>query len=447
MTQTNKTTHSQWNSNHTLLFNACKNMLGHGRDRNSWGNLMATVVRLSTTSKEQLHRNFFDTTNAASGLSAIVTWAGGKTRELKRILSNLPSYDRFFEPFLGGGSVFMGIKANEYFINDFSSDLVSIYKNISMSDSLFMSYIEMIDKSLLKADEFFNNRKNELIDIYNKVCTESDMAIKHVISEWCDVNQKEILEIAGEIATIAPETLIKEVKGYIQRRLIQLKDEFKKDITKITYAIEYAIKAGLFNYYRYLYNDQHLAKDDSILHSALYFFLLQFIHQGKQSFNRKGKLNSSYGKGQFKKRLYKKLDYFRCSALKEHFSKAHIYNSDFEDFLTTTNPQENDFIFLDPPYDETFSKYDNHDFGKEDHIRLADYLLTKCKAKWMMVIKQTDFIYNLYNKDGIYISAYDHKYGINLGNKNNRDVIHLMITNYSLEENMTVPDVEYKEAA
>lgn len=444
MAQTSTNFHSQWNSNHTLLFDACKNMLEHGT-RNSWDNLMATIVRISSNTEEQIHREFFDKTNGASGLLSIVTWAGGKTRELKRILSNLPSYDRFFEPFVGGGSVFMGIKANEYFINDFSADLVSIYKNISMSDSRFLSYIEMIDRSLMKADELFNEKKNELIDIYNKVCTESDMEIKHVITGWCATNHKEILEIAGEITTIAPEMLIKEIEEYLQKKLIQVKNEFTKDISKITYAIEYAIKAGLFNYYRYLYNDQHLAKDNSILHSALYFYLLQFIYQGKQSFNHKGELNSSYGKGQFKKRLHKKLDYFRSPAVKEHFGNAHIYNSDFEDFLTTTNPQENDFIFLDPPYDETFSKYGNHDFGKEDHTRLADYLLTKCKAKWMMIIKQTDFIYNLYNKDGIYISAYDHKYGINLGN--NREVTHLMITNYPLKADMKVPDMEYKEVA
>lgn len=315
MAQISTNFHSQWNSNHTLLFDACKTMLEHGT-RNSWDNLMATIVRISSNTEEQIHRNFFDKTNGASGLLSIVTWAGGKTRELKRILSNLPSYDRFFEPFVGGGSVFMGIKANEYFINDFSADLVSIYKNISTSDINFLSYIEMIDRSLMKADELFNEEKNELIDIYNKVCTESDMEIKHVITEWCATNQKEILEIAGEIATIAPEMLIKEIEEYLQKKLIQVKNEFTKDISKITYAIEYAIKAGLFNYYRYLYNDQHLAKDNSILHSALYFYLLQFIYQGKQSFNHRGELNSSYGKGQFKKGFIRNLIIFVLRQLK-----------------------------------------------------------------------------------------------------------------------------------
>ena len=66
-------------------------MLAHGKDRNSWDNLMATVVRLSATSKEQIHRNFFNKINAASGLSAIVTWPGGKKNELKYIIPNVPS--------------------------------------------------------------------------------------------------------------------------------------------------------------------------------------------------------------------------------------------------------------------------------------------------------------------------------------------------------------------
>lgn len=86
---------------------------------------------------------------------------------------------------------------------------------------------------------------------------------------------------------------------------------------------------------------------------------------------------------------------------------AHIYNYDFEEFLLKTNPTENDFIFLDPPYDSKFSSYDNNEFNRNDHKRLADYLLNKCKAKWMMIISKTDFIYDLYNQPGIHIQEYD----------------------------------------
>jgi len=53
---------------------------------------------------------------------------------------------------------------------------------------------------------------------------------------------------------------------------------------------------------------------------------------------------------------------------------------------------------LDPPYDSEFSTYDKNIFNKEDQKRLADYLIKDCNAKWMMIIKNTEFIFDLYNK-------------------------------------------------
>ena len=48
----------------------------------------------------------------------------------------------------------------------------------------------------------------------------------------------------------------------------------------------------------------------------------------------------------------------------------------------------------------------------------------------MLIIKNTDFIYNLYNHPGINISSFDKKYIVSFMNRNNRDVTHLIITNY-----------------
>ena len=124
-----------------------------------------------------------------------------------------------------------------------------------------------------------------------------------------------------------------------------------------------------------------------------------------------------------------------------------IYNYDFEEFLLKTNPTENDFIFLDPPYDSKFSSYDNNEFNRNDHKRLADYLLNKCKAKWMMIISKTDFIYDLYNQPGIHIQEYDKKYTCNTKGWKNRDVIHLLITNYDTSEVSDSKDMEHNLAA
>ena len=107
-----------------------------------------------------------------------------------------------------------------------------------------------------------------------------------------------------------------------------------------------------------------------------------------------------------------------------------MYSLDFEEFLRTVNPDEDDFVFLDPPYDSEFSTYAKNALNKEDQERLANYMINECRAKWMMIIKNTDFIYELYNKEGINIKTFDKEYQVSFMNRNDKKVTHLLITNY-----------------
>ena len=90
---------------------------------------------------------------------------------------------------------------------------------------------------------------------------------------------------------------------------------------------------------------------------------------------------------------------------------------------------KDDFIFLDPPYDTEFSTYAQNEFDKEDQIRLANYM-KNTKAKFMLIIKNTDFIYNLYNIEKFKIRSFDKKYMVSFQNRNDKNVEHLIITNY-----------------
>ena len=69
-------------------------------------------------------------------LSPILKWAGGKEQELKFILPKIPYYiENYFEPFVGGGAVYTSVYSENYFINDKSTELISLYRNISGTDS------------------------------------------------------------------------------------------------------------------------------------------------------------------------------------------------------------------------------------------------------------------------------------------------------------------------
>ncbi len=68
---------------------------------------------------------------------------------------------------------------------------------------------------------------------------------------------------------------------------------------------------------------------------------------------------------------------------------------------------------------------------RRSQIRLRAYL-KNTKAKFMLIIKNTDFIYNLYNRSGFFIKSFDKKYLVSIKNRNDKDVEHLIITNYEI---------------
>jgi DNA adenine methylase len=84
---------------------------------------------------------------------------------------------------------------------------------------------------------------------------------------------------------------------------------------------------------------------------------------------------------------------------------------------------------LDPPYDTDFSTYAGNAFDLQDQQRLARYLYGT-KAKFMLVIKNTEFIYNLYSQSGFKLEAFDKQYLVSFQNRNNKKAEHLFITNY-----------------
>ena len=94
---------------------------------------------------------------------------------------------------------------------------------------------------------------------------------------------------------------------------------------------------------------------------------------------------------------------------------------------------EEDFIFLDPPYDTEFSTYAKNSFDKDDQARLANYL-KNTKAKFMLIIKNTGYIYELYKDNGFNIMSFDKKYLVSFMNRNDKKSEHLLITNYNMME-------------
>ena len=373
-------------------------------------------------------------TSTRTKLTPIIKWPGGKEKELKYIFQSLPEFERYFEPFVGGGSVFMAIKSERYYINDFSKELIDLYNNIANVDRQFFAYASEIDNAWKRAYDFFSNHK-ELIELYIDYRTDvfSKETLKTSIKEFCQKNSLEILDIIQYFCNL-PNILLKEFETNLYRKMSRMKvlelEKCQLPAKDLCDNLETAIKSAVYMNFRYLYNLPAI-KQNNQLHSALFLFIRNYAYSGMFRYSNSGDFNVPYGGIAYNGKLMKKkLDYYLSASVQAHLHKAHIYNQDFEKFLEDTVPTENDFVFLDPPYDSEFSTYAKNSFTRDDHERLANYMIDKCRAKWMLIIKNTDFIFNLYNKPGINVQAFEKNYTVSFMNRNDKKVTHLLITNY-----------------
>lgn len=67
-------------------------------------------------------------------------WAGGKFRLLPRILATLPEGNRFIEPFVGSGALFLNTDYERYLLADNNPDLINLYQTLTREGGEFIDY-------------------------------------------------------------------------------------------------------------------------------------------------------------------------------------------------------------------------------------------------------------------------------------------------------------------
>ena len=64
-------------------------------------------------------------------LPPLLKWAGGKRQLLPRILPLLPArFNRYFEPFVGGGALFFHLRPEQAVLGDCNQDLIECYREV-----------------------------------------------------------------------------------------------------------------------------------------------------------------------------------------------------------------------------------------------------------------------------------------------------------------------------
>ena len=73
----------------------------------------------------------------------ILKWAGGKTQMLGNLLPKVPaSYNRYIEPFFGGGAMFFALQPEKAVISDSNPELINMYREVADNVEDVIKYLE-----------------------------------------------------------------------------------------------------------------------------------------------------------------------------------------------------------------------------------------------------------------------------------------------------------------
>lgn len=369
-------------------------------------------------------------------MKPLIKWPGGKTGEVNKINRLIPSHKRYIEPFFGGGALFFHLCPERALINDLSSDLIQFYKLIKEQDRLLYDLLIC-----------YNNSFSNLLGL-----CEENYANIYKNYEALQEQGKDYKEITNNISFFTAK-IVDNINSEFKEKLILNQGEFMKYLNKMVMDKMHrtivnnnrksftfgdlknnlitGFANGYYMYFRKVYNDLNLKliESPSIQYKvANFYFIREYCYGSMFRYNKKGEFNIPYGGMSYnKKNLQVKIENMFNKDVGQLLKNTEISCLDFEDFLKEINLTEEDFIFLDPPYDTEFSNYEGKDFSKADQERLAVFL-QNTMARFILVIKNTDFIYNLY-KDHFNILSFDNRYSYNVRSRNERNVKHLIITN------------------
>lgn len=215
-------------------------------------------------------------------------------------------------------------------------------------------------------------------------------------------------------------------------------DNLRKELDEIEQI--YAYNRKKFDTLKALHPDERVEDQNEVLYyrlrsmfngtkekcysdSLLYYFINKTAYSGMIRYNANGEFNVPFGR-------YKHLNTQSVSrAHSRLLQRAELYNTDYSEVFNMC--RENDFVFLDPPYDCVFSDYGNEaykdGFNEDSHKRLAnDFMNLPCKT--LMVIGRTPLTEELYKN--YIVEEYEKHYAVNIRNRFKANAKHIVVANF-----------------
>lgn len=108
-------------------------------------------------------------------ISPFVKWAGGKRQLLGKLEECIPeSYNRYFEPFIGGGALLLDVQPERAIINDINEQLLNVYRQLKFDAEAVIKILSSFDSIECDKNYYLLMRES-----YNK------KIVEHVLDAEC----------------------------------------------------------------------------------------------------------------------------------------------------------------------------------------------------------------------------------------------------------------------
>ena len=376
-------------------------------------------------------------------MKPLLKWPGGKGGEIPQIERFIPGFDRYVEPFAGGGALYFYLNPARALINDRSQYLMDFYGLVRRQDPVFLAQLHAYNAAftaLRRACWANQDRLMAMFRLYEVALGEA-LDIKDA-----NIHERLCLSVIGQAAVDehtgadllegivsdreAYRKTICDFAGQKMRRTVANHKKTPMSGQDIQDNLVTGFLGGFYLYFREVFNriaagKQHAGAAER---TANFVFVREYCYGSMFRYNAAGAFNIPYGGRSYNRKDFgSKIARFSDPRVVELLGRTELDCRDFEVVMTEAKLSERDFVFLDPPYDTEFSDYEGRDFTQKDHERLAG-LLSRTRAKFLLVIKNTPFIYGLY-EGSFPMYAFENRYLYNVRSRNDRQAEHLIITN------------------
>jgi DNA adenine methylase len=92
-------------------------------------------------------------------LTPFVKWAGGKKQLLDKLKARLPkSYNKYYEPFIGGGALLLALQPEHAVINDVNEQLLNIYRQLKEAPEVVINAVNILDTTPCDSTRYMTTR-------------------------------------------------------------------------------------------------------------------------------------------------------------------------------------------------------------------------------------------------------------------------------------------------